>query len=92
MSSILLSAIKAVKNNSTICNVPSAAASKNFNSNNVKLTVGQTFKMEIYELPPVSTNQKELHHPQSPICIPHLGFCNNLILNLLASCVLQMHL
>lgn len=35
---------KAVKNNSTICNVPSAAASKNFTSNNVKLTVGQTFK------------------------------------------------
>jgi hypothetical protein len=44
MSSILLSTIKAVKNISAICNVPSAAASKNFPSNNTKLTVRQTLK------------------------------------------------
>lgn len=42
MSSILLSTVKAVKNISAICNVPSAAASKKFSSNNTKLTVGQT--------------------------------------------------
>ena len=75
MSSILLSAIKAVKNNSTICNVPSAAASKNFTSNNVKLTVGQTFKNgNLVNLLLFLQTRKNWDHPSKSYLYPSPGF------------------
>lgn len=93
MSSILLSTVKAVKNISTICNVPSAAASVNLTGNNMKFAVGQTFKNENslnFLLP--SQSQKEVQTtPQSHVGTPRLGPYRSLSPDLLPFCVFKIH-
>lgn len=96
MSSILLSTIKAVKNISAICNVPSAAASMNLTGNNMKFTVEHIFKKWklvrlplAFTKPPLKAAQTT---PQSHGRTPHLDFYSSLPADLLTFCVFPIRL
>lgn len=96
MSSILLSTIKAVKNISAICNVPSAAASMNLTGNNMKFTVEHIFKKWklvrlplAFTKPPLKAAQTT---PQSHGRTPHLDSYSTLPADLLTFCVFPIRL
>lgn len=76
MSSILLSTVKAVKNISAICNVPSAAASMNLTGNNMKFTVGQTYKKEnlFNFLLPLQNHPSKKYRPPLKVTSAHLAW------------------